>query len=250
MSVQGATRGAAATGRLTKIAGSLMKRFRVRSLKNDSDPASLLDPAVRSALVAESTQAWDHYRHVENQRNSYIGFFLTANLGFTALVGTVSAIVKARFLGWPTVALGFAFLFFECLSIGIFLAIRRFDSVLNLYAQIIVDARTMIFSDAPDEIRTALHQFSIYGRMPKHPYDEQMIVEASFAALAGVYTICATALPIFSFVVSGFTTTQRVVSITVALTALVIYGLFLTLLGKIRRVPTPNLQSSGLSATP
>jgi hypothetical protein len=66
------------------------------SVKNPTHAMPTLDPDVRAALTAESNQAWEHYRHIENQRNSCIGFFLTAVLGFIALIGTISAIVKSN----------------------------------------------------------------------------------------------------------------------------------------------------------
>jgi hypothetical protein len=213
------------------------------AVKNPTPTTPTLSPDVRAALTAEANQAWEHYRHVENQRNSYIGFFLTAVLGFIALIGTISAIVKSSYVGWPLISLGIAADFFSCLSIGIFLAIRRFDSVLNLYAQIILETRDTIFSDAPEEIRTSLHRLSIYGREPLYPYDEQMIVETSFAVLAGIFTSCSTAISILALTITGFTLPQQTVAASVALFGVSIFVVFLILFRRIKRIPIPDLKA-------
>ena len=221
-----------------------MSKSILRRAKTNATPTiPSLNADVRAALIAESSQAWEHYRHIENQRNSYIGFFLTAILGFIALIGSLSAIVKSSFIGWPLLTLGIGANFFGCLSVGIFLAIRRFNSVLNLYAQIIVDVRNLIFSDAPKAVRASLPLFSIYGRGALSRYDEQMIAEAGFAAFSGIFASCSTAIAILAFIAKGFTSPQQIAAIGIALFGISIFVFLLFLLRKTKRTPAPALNS-------
>jgi hypothetical protein len=111
---------------------------------------------------------------------------------------------------------------------------------LNLYAQIIVDARNTIFSDAPEEIHTSLHLFSIYGREPLYPYDEQMIVETSFAVLAGIFTSCSIGTSILALIITGFTLPQQIVAASIALFGVSIFVLFLIMLRGIKRIAIPD----------
>ena len=83
-------------------------------------------------LIGEYQQAWDHYRHIENARTQYLGFFFTASLGGVALAAPILAANAGR-LDIQLVSLGSFTAVFEVFALFVLMSVSRFGVVLLRY---------------------------------------------------------------------------------------------------------------------
>jgi hypothetical protein len=90
---------------------------------------------VDTLLLAEFDQAWQHYRHVENTRNQFLGFFFTISLGSAALAGPT---LHGKTLQVPSrLLLDTGFLWtISIVAICIYVAVRRAGPVMAGYETI------------------------------------------------------------------------------------------------------------------
>ncbi|MDG6105760.1 hypothetical protein Daura_18890 [Dactylosporangium aurantiacum] len=98
------------------------------------------------ALLYEGQQHWLHYRHIEQERNQFLGFFFTL---LVAIVGFFVA-VSSRIPSWPTVALGLTCMaaVFGMISLLILASVRKFGAALHAYDRDIARIRSSLFSIA------------------------------------------------------------------------------------------------------
>jgi hypothetical protein len=94
---------------------------------------------------AEWDQAWSQSRHLETMRGQYLGFFFTAVLGVTAVVGPKVDVDTARSL----VVIAALALVLELLSAALYLAVVRLNSVYYWYQRIIFAIRDETLGSPP-----------------------------------------------------------------------------------------------------
>ncbi len=94
---------------------------------------------------AEWDQSWSHARHLETMRGQYLGFFFTAVLGVTAIVGPKLDVDSERSL----VVVAALALVLEILSATLYVAVRRLNSVYHWYQQIIIAIRNETLARPP-----------------------------------------------------------------------------------------------------
>lgn len=96
------------------------------------------------ALVYEGQQHWLHCRHIEQERNQFLGFFFTL---LVAIVGFFVAI-SARAPSWPALAMGLTSMaaVLGMISLLIFASVRKFGAALAEYDGEIARIRESLFS--------------------------------------------------------------------------------------------------------
>src|SRR3981081_1021538 len=89
---------------------------------NEFEKESLL----ANALIYEGQQHWLHYRHIEQERNQFLGFFFTL---LVAIVGFFVAI-SSRGSSWPTLATGLTVMaaVLGTICLLIFASVRKFGA--------------------------------------------------------------------------------------------------------------------------
>jgi len=105
-------------------------------------------------LLSEYSQAWEHYRHLENSRTRYMNFFFTALFAIIGLYSTLLNLKKIE-IGELQIILGIALLqIFILFSLFIFINITRIGRVLQGYNGVKNRIREMLFekSGVPDGI--------------------------------------------------------------------------------------------------
>jgi hypothetical protein len=90
-------------------------------------------PSAETEFVAsEYSEAWSHYRHVENSRLQYLGFFFTVTLGSAALAIPIlsggGTSIEERLPGASVFLM-----IFEAFAFFVFVNLLRFDTVLRHY---------------------------------------------------------------------------------------------------------------------
>ncbi|MFI5911789.1 hypothetical protein [Dactylosporangium sp. NPDC051541] len=172
-----------------------------------------------NALVYEGQQHWLHYRHIEQERNQFLGFF------FTLLVAVVGFLVAfgARAADWPTAATGLtimaAVLFMiTCL---IFTSVRKLGVALEACDRDIKRIRAALFERVePERTHLAPGQRDVtvlrHRTMVDRVFDPQFsaeVIVGTFAALTfGVQILVA----VDSLRSKDFSTGQRALACTLA----------------------------------
>jgi len=98
----------------------------MRISRYNADVSAERQRLLRSALTYDGDQAWTHYRHLESQRNQFLGFFFTATIGsigfLVALASSPSAREDVIWVG--SAAIGFLLML---LSIAMYGAVRKIE---------------------------------------------------------------------------------------------------------------------------
>jgi drug/metabolite transporter superfamily protein YnfA len=108
----------------------------------------------QEVLLSEYSQAWEHYRHLENSRTRYMNFFFTALFAIIGLYSTLLNLKKIE-IGEIQVILGITLLqIFILFSLFIFINITRIGWVLKGYNGVKGHLRGMLFekTHVPDGI--------------------------------------------------------------------------------------------------
>ncbi|MEV0566575.1 hypothetical protein [Dactylosporangium sp. NPDC050588] len=101
------------------------------------------------ALMYEGQQHWLHYRHIEHERNQFLGYYFTL---LVAIIGFFVA-VSARMTNWPDVAIGVASMAWVLgmVSLLILVSVRKFGMALRAYDRDIARIRASLFALADGE---------------------------------------------------------------------------------------------------
>ncbi|MEH0843612.1 hypothetical protein V6U81_14610 [Micromonospora sp. CPCC 205711] len=96
----------------------------------DSGHRAERDRLISAALIHESSQNWQHHRHLETQRAHYLGFFFTALLASAGLLTSVAALSRRDD---DLLVLGGALLCFilMVISFAIYAAVRKLGAVIR-----------------------------------------------------------------------------------------------------------------------
>jgi hypothetical protein len=171
------------------------------------------------ALVYEAQQHWLHYRHVEQERNQFLGYFFTL---LVAIVGFFVAI-SSRAPTWPTLAMGLSAMaaVLGMISFLIFTSVRKFGAALYIYNHEIERIRDALAS-LIDAERTHLTSEHRAFSMSVRPSTLQRVFDPQFAAevIVGTSALTAIGLQIFVAVTSlasgDFSAGQRIVACALA----------------------------------
>lgn len=110
-----------------------------------------MDSASTDLLKQEFTEAWNHYRHLENDRTRYLGFF------FTLLIASIGLLLNALATVSPTSPTPYWFVpgvfllawLFDALSLFIYANIKKSAFILRHYFNIMWRIRELIYEDPP-----------------------------------------------------------------------------------------------------
>ncbi|GAB3839398.1 hypothetical protein ACFPIJ_34940 [Dactylosporangium cerinum] len=163
----------------------------------------------------EGQQHWLHYRHIELERNQFLGFFFTL---LVAIVGFFVAI-SARAADWPTIAIGLTAMaaVLGLISLLIFASVRKFGAVLDVYDRDIARIRQALFEKAQDE-RTHLAT----GKAVMQPVILHRVFDPQFAAevIIGTFGVVAFGIQLVvaaaTLLSDSFSTGQRVLACLLA----------------------------------
>jgi hypothetical protein len=117
-------------------------------------------------LSGEVSQAWTHYRHIEETRTKYLSFFATVVLGSSGFLITVLKDLKNFDPIQLVVSLSIFVLFLFLFSFFIWANIVRMGFVLSAYDQVIQEARSRTLSEEVAlnlNIRTKIPNFVSKG---------------------------------------------------------------------------------------
>lgn len=174
---------------------------------------------VTDALVYEGQQHWLHYRHIEQERNQFLGFFFTL---LVAIVGFFVAI-SSRIPAWPTVAIGLTSMaaVFGLISLLILASVRKFGAALRAYDRDIERIRAALFTLAgPDRTHLAARQDSVSARMQPamlhRVFDPQFAAEAIVGSFAAAAFAVQLIIAVDTLISDDFSTIQRAVACTLA----------------------------------
>ncbi|NKI30586.1 hypothetical protein [Croceivirga thetidis] len=101
-----------------------------------------------NVLLAEYSQAWSHYRHLENTRIRYMNFFFTALFAIIGLYSTLLNLKKVE-IGELQVILGMILLqIFILFTLFILINVTRIGRVLKGYQGVKGNLRQLLFSQS------------------------------------------------------------------------------------------------------
>jgi hypothetical protein len=167
----------------------------------------------------EGQQHWLHYRHIEQERNQFLGFFFTL---LVAIVGFLVAI-SSRAASWPELAMGLTAMaaVLGMVSLLIFTSLRKFGAALREYDRDIARIRTSLFVQV-EAGRTYLASEPRTVAMRMHPVMLHRVFDPQFAAelIVGMSAVVAFGVQLFvathALVVDGFSTGQRALAVALA----------------------------------
>ncbi|WP_327001474.1 hypothetical protein OHA72_41040 [Dactylosporangium sp. NBC_01737] len=167
----------------------------------------------------EGQQHWLHYRHIEQERNQFLGFFFTL---LVAIVGFLVAI-SARSPTWPELAMGLTAIaaVLGTISLLIFASVRKFGAALRVYDRDIARIRESLF-ERVEPARTHLVSEPGTIAMRMRPLMLHRVFDPQVAAevIVGTSAVVAVGVQLFvavdSLVAGGFSAGQRVVACTLA----------------------------------
>jgi hypothetical protein len=100
-----------------------------------------LTEADRQILIYEGEQSWEHYRHVENQRNTFVGVLLTIAI---AAIGLMASLSLRNGRGAEDLAFAVSCpLACAVMSMGliVYWSVQRFEHILYFYQQVMIHIR-------------------------------------------------------------------------------------------------------------
>jgi hypothetical protein len=171
------------------------------------------------ALVYEGQQHWLHYRHIEQERNQFLGFFFTL---LVAVVGFFVAI-SARATSWPALAMGLTAMaaVVGMINLLIFISVRKFGAALHVYDRDVERIRASLFALVESgRTHLAAEHRTVAMRMRHRPLHR--LVDPQFAAEVIVGTFAAAAFGVQVFVAAAalvsddFSAGQRTVACALA----------------------------------
>jgi hypothetical protein len=173
------------------------------------------DRLLTDTLVYEGQQHWLHYRHIEQERNQFLGFFFTL---LVAIVGFFVA-VSARAPGWPRLAVGLSAMaaVLGVISLLIFASVRKFGAALREYDRDIARIRASLLA-LVEAGRTELAAEPRTVSMRMRPVMLHRVFDPQFAAevIVGTFAVVAFGLQVFVAVVAltsgDFSAAQRAVA--------------------------------------
>ena len=145
-------------------------------------------------LEHEFREAWTHYRHIENDRTKYLGYFfgvLTASMGFLLILlrGNLPWEDNTRWL-IPGI---FSFVWIiTVLNLYILLFIKKTEFILQHYHKVWKGIRKLVYDD-PDEMHKILDFQDFYPPVMIPLFSNQYISEkvlVLFMILLNVICIC------------------------------------------------------------
>lgn len=166
------------------------------------------------ALLYEASQAWDHYRHVENQRNQYVAFSFTVALASLGLVASIAASADT-----PSVAVTVSAAtatFTGALALVTYWSIQRFRHILAFYNKLIRTIRRELFKGSERE-SLWINELEIYKILPSavsgRLLGPQAIAELSLLVLMSISLAVAPA-SLASFAWWSYNPVQYVIILT------------------------------------
>ncbi|GAA3262430.1 hypothetical protein ACFO1B_57040 [Dactylosporangium siamense] len=166
----------------------------------------------------EGQQHWLHYRHIELERNQFLGFFFTL---LVAIVGFFVAI-SARAQDWPALATGLTAMaaVLGLISLLILASVRKFGAVLDVYDRDIARIRQALFERVQDG-RTHLATNGA-GKAGMQPLILHRVFDPQFAAevIVGTFGVVAYCVQLVvaaaTLLGDDFSTGQRVLACALA----------------------------------
>ncbi|MCD0418900.1 hypothetical protein LOC51_16950 [Rubrivivax sp. JA1024] len=155
----------------------------------------------KSFLWAEATQAWNHYRHLEETRRNYLAFHSATtltSLGFLATIGKDIASLDVVVLS--AVVSGFL-VFLFVLSFFVWANLLRIGYVLQAYEEIMTETRRFALgSESP-----AFKLWNIRDRLPGVVRLKVFTVQnaANYLALLSCALVCIAQILLTTSVVRG-----------------------------------------------
>jgi hypothetical protein len=170
---------------------------------------------VTDALVYEGQQHWLHYRHIEQERNQFLGYFFTL---LVAIVGFFVAF-SARAPDWPTLAMGLTAMaaVLGMISTLILASVRKFGAALSMHDRDIARIRSSLFAALGSD-RTHLTSGERGSSMRMQPVILHRVFDPQFAAefIVGAAAVVSFGVQLFvaadAFVDDAFSTGQRVLA--------------------------------------
>jgi hypothetical protein len=108
------------------------------------EPSS--SPDAEGLLMREFDQAWAHYRAADTMRTQFLGFVFTVTLGAAALSGGIASPDKlSQTLGFVAFAALLDIYLF--LLAGVYLSIRKLDTVMRHYEQVFKGVRDYFYQN-------------------------------------------------------------------------------------------------------
>jgi hypothetical protein len=150
----------------------------------------LLDTATYENLREEYRQAWDHYRHVEAERDQRINYFFTITL---AVVGFSIAITGTSLNGnGLLLSIAAAATVYTWVAISLHLDVMTFGIVLGHYLNVIQSLRAVFYQSQPDEVREFVESLDVgrsqpmRGLIKSRYHGVQRSAQAVLAFLTGI----------------------------------------------------------------
>ena len=147
-------------------------------------------------LLEDYRQAWDHYRHVEDERLRYLTIYFTATLGSAAIAAPLLA-ASSLDSGGQLLAVATFLGVFQAFSFFVSVTIRRFGTVLLHYSTVMHENRLRrgkLLGVSDDD--AAMIGVGGKVRRPRWMYSPQRVAEVTLAgfllsgALLAGLTLC------------------------------------------------------------
>lgn len=196
----------------------------VRSSSPTTDsthPSSIApsDPPGYSTLLLDFNQVWSHYRHVENERNQFTGYFFTAllaSIGF--FVAFLSSTQRPNF-GWSVVGTVLFTHVFSVISFVIYSSVKKFGEVISAYAMMMHDVWPRLYLNADPKIAEMADSLNVHRRlrpiMYSRLYSAQWNSEVIIAGTIALLAILQLLAPLLFWSDSHFSSLQRAILLVI-----------------------------------
>lgn len=140
-------------------------------------------------MIYEGGQAWEHYRHVENERNSYLVFFFTVSLASVALIVTLPL--------WAGCVISCAA---ASLGLLVYWSVERFRYILKFYDGLIIEIREALAGGAGEEAEGFVQRAYVRQHLPLGVTSRLTGPQAAAEVSSGAATAAFALLPVGSLV--------------------------------------------------
>jgi len=117
-------------------------------------------------MIYEGQQAWEHYRHVEAERNQYLGYFFTIAIAAMGLFATLNA-----YGGQTQRALTITISAAICpmvasLGLIVYWSVEQFRHVLAFYNMKVVEIRDLLLRGISEELDSFVDRMNVRASLP------------------------------------------------------------------------------------
>ena len=176
---------------VNKLTGFLKPRStRALRERGRSPQTSNTEDLLSAALIYEGKEAWAHYRHIEQERNQFLGFFFTLIIGVVGLYSSHCGSNRTIGVDSLILAIDITCGALAIMSFFIYVSLKKFGAALVLYEQEVAKIRKILFAEFAAVGRTDFADFKVATQRIQQNFNRTYVILKGPLRLSSAEQFC------------------------------------------------------------